>query len=116
MSDVFEEIRRYCLSFPDAYEDHPWGDTVFKVGVKIFAFTGDSDPIPTVTVKIPDELRTTWMDHESTFFPSYVGRFGWIGIRVSDEDSAAMANTGIEFSYRRVCGKRRWPGDTRKES
>ena len=52
-----ETIRAYCLNFPEAFEDHPWGDTVFKVGKKIFVFVHGADDGLSVTVKLPPELR-----------------------------------------------------------
>ena len=27
------DVRAYCLDLPDAWEDYPWGDIVFKVGL-----------------------------------------------------------------------------------
>jgi predicted DNA-binding protein (MmcQ/YjbR family) len=33
-----DEIRKYCMSFPDATENLQWGDDLcFKIGGKIFA-------------------------------------------------------------------------------
>ena len=35
----------YCLAKPGAWRDEPWeGDTVAKVGSKIFAFLGSDAP------------------------------------------------------------------------
>ena len=36
-----KELRDYCLAKPGAWPDEPWeGDSVAKVGSKIFAFLG----------------------------------------------------------------------------
>ena len=45
---TYDELLEYALSLPGAWRDEPWeGDTVAKVGDKIFAFLGadeiDSD-------------------------------------------------------------------------
>ena len=32
MSRYADELRSLALSFPEAYEDEPWGHPVFKVG------------------------------------------------------------------------------------
>jgi hypothetical protein len=45
-----DELLAHCLSKPGAWQDKPWeGDTVVKVGPKIFAFVGSGDggAIPT---------------------------------------------------------------------
>ena len=31
-------LRDLALAYPDAKEDHPWGETVVKVRKKVFAF------------------------------------------------------------------------------
>lgn len=33
-----EHAQRYALSFPGAYAEHPWGQTVVKVSKKVFLF------------------------------------------------------------------------------
>ena len=39
-----DELLAHCLSKPGAWQDEPWeGDTVVKVGPKIFAFVGSGD-------------------------------------------------------------------------
>ena len=39
-----DELLAHCLSKPGAWQDEPWeGDTVVKVGPKIFAFLGSGD-------------------------------------------------------------------------
>jgi YjbR len=50
---VFRALVEYASLKPDATLDHPWGDTVFKVGGKIFVYLGRN----ACTVKpLPEEL------------------------------------------------------------
>ncbi len=50
-------IRELALSFPQAYEDAPWGFPVFKVADnKMFAWLFEGDPAE-VTVKLSAEER-----------------------------------------------------------
>ena len=37
------QLKAFALDLPGAWEDHPWGDTVVKVGKKVFVFLGADD-------------------------------------------------------------------------
>ena len=54
-----DRVRELALSFPETYEDSPWGHPVFKVGNnKMFAgMSNDEDPL-TLTVKLTPEDQT----------------------------------------------------------
>jgi hypothetical protein len=34
----FDILKAAALAYPEAWEDHPWGETVVKVRAKIFLF------------------------------------------------------------------------------
>jgi predicted DNA-binding protein (MmcQ/YjbR family) len=36
-------VRRFALALPGAHEDFPWGESVAKVGKKVFVFLGRDD-------------------------------------------------------------------------
>ena len=38
--DAFKALRKVAKAYPGAWEDHPWGETVYKVGKKVFVFLG----------------------------------------------------------------------------
>ncbi|HCO04282.1 MAG TPA: dGTPase, partial [Actinobacteria bacterium] len=43
MSDlkrIHRGVRTFALGLPEAYEDHPWGESVAKVNKKVFVFLG----------------------------------------------------------------------------
>jgi predicted DNA-binding protein (MmcQ/YjbR family) len=40
---AFKALLDRALSYPGAWEDHPWGETVVKVAKKIFVFLGKGD-------------------------------------------------------------------------
>ncbi len=102
-----QALYKLCQGFPHAIIDHPWGDTVFKVKHKIFVFASNLDRPLSVTVKIPRELRELWSANANTYTPAYVGRFGWIGIHIVDDETWTMAQVGIQQSYDLVSGKSR---------
>jgi predicted DNA-binding protein (MmcQ/YjbR family) len=99
-----QEVLDWCLTFEEAWLDRPWGDeTVVKVGKKIFAFTGGHDSgAVTVTVKLDLDRREHWSALPHTFVPAYVGRYGWMGIRLVDHAAWELAQEGIAVSYQLI--------------
>jgi predicted DNA-binding protein (MmcQ/YjbR family) len=98
-----ERLRAHCLAKPDAVEDHPWGDTVFKIRGKIFAGTGERS----VTVKArPDDLDGLLALQIVERAP-YVGRYGWVVVEVRDEEGLDLALSLIDTSYDLVSQRKR---------
>jgi predicted DNA-binding protein (MmcQ/YjbR family) len=53
---LHEQIRDFAFGLPEAWEEHPWGESVAKAGKKVFVFfgTGDSaDGTASMSVKLP---------------------------------------------------------------
>ena len=44
------QVLAFALSLPESWEDHPWGETVAKVGAKVFVFLGGER----ITVKLDE--------------------------------------------------------------
>jgi predicted DNA-binding protein (MmcQ/YjbR family) len=103
-SPFFAGIREYCLSFPGAYEDYPWGDTVYKIRAKLFATVGGMDGFGVTVKASPDDAEAlTQMDGIER--AAYIGRYGWITLSVRDEASLALARDLIAESYAIVNAK-----------
>lgn len=97
---LFERAREK----PDAVEDHPWGDVVFKVRGKIFAFLG-SPGSPGVTVKVdPDELDLL-LALPFVRRASYIGRYGWVSVAVTNKETRDLALGLIDDSYDLIAAK-----------
>jgi predicted DNA-binding protein (MmcQ/YjbR family) len=92
------ELRAYCLDLPDAWEDYPWGDIVYKVGTKMFAALGREAPL-TVTVKAEPEDADVLVQMPHIEVAPYVGRFGWVSVAIADEDALDQAMALISMSY-----------------
>lgn len=97
---VAGRVRAAALAMPGAWEDSPWdGDTVAKVGDKIFAFLGaDSVGVKSARSRSEaDEWLLRYPDDASVM--AYIGRHGWNTLRTTgaiDEDELLEA---IETSY-----------------
>ena len=76
------DLLAFALALPEAWEDHPWGESVAKVGKKVFVFFGmpDVDEGPRFTVKLRESHEEAsalgW-----TADPGYgLGRGGWLTV------------------------------------
>ena len=93
-------IRALALSFPEAYEDAPWGGPVFKVGDnRLFALLNEDGDVPEVTVKLGPEEREIALLHPWVRVAAYVGRYGWVTASVEDEDALETVLEWIRESY-----------------
>jgi predicted DNA-binding protein (MmcQ/YjbR family) len=108
MSALADPVRSFAAGLPEAWEDHPWGETVYKVGKKVFVFFGVpqlGDPL-SLTIKLADShdeaLAFDWAE------PSRYGldRSGWVTCAVPDDAPLEMIVGWIEESYRLVAPKR----------
>ena len=96
---VADRIRKLALSFPEAYEDEPWGHPVFKVGDnRMFAAMSNESPIR-LTVKLTAEEREIAMLLPYVSVARYVGRYGWVTAEVTDEESLEAALEWLRESY-----------------
>ena len=95
-----ERVRALALSWPETYEDSPWGHPVFKVGDnKMFAaMSNDDDPL-TVTVKLTPEEREIALALPYVRVAAYVGRYGWVTAEVTDEETLENALEWLRESY-----------------
>jgi predicted DNA-binding protein (MmcQ/YjbR family) len=96
-----ERIRELALSFPEAYEDHPWGDfPVFKVPPnKVFGWLGIEADAANLTVKLTAEEREVAHLLPFVSVARYVGRYGWITAAVTDEETLDAALEWLRESY-----------------
>ncbi len=99
-----DPIRAFAFSLPEAWEDHPWGDAVAKVGKKVFAFLGSPDPDGgfTFSVKLPTS------NDEALALPFTVptgyglDRGNWVTVHAPPDAPIDLLLGWIEESYRAV--------------
>jgi predicted DNA-binding protein (MmcQ/YjbR family) len=106
---VHRDLLKHALSFPEAYEDHPWDETVAKVNKKIFVFFGmpNKDEIG-IGVKLPMEgefARSLPYCEPSGYG---LGKAGWVHARFAPHDQIPvdMLKDWIDESYRAVAPKK----------
>ena len=98
---IERRITELALSFPEAYEDRPWGDfPVFKVGQnKVFGWAIVRDGAVDVTVKLTLEEREIAHLLPYVRIASHVGRYGWITATIEDDDALETALEWLRESY-----------------
>jgi predicted DNA-binding protein (MmcQ/YjbR family) len=98
--DLAERVRALALSFPEAYEDEPWGHPVFKVAEnRMFASMSVEEDCVSLTVKLTAEEREIAYLLPFVHRARYVGRYGWVTAEVTDEDSLDFALEWLRESY-----------------
>ncbi len=102
------QLRKICLSFPDAYEEETWEIPTFRIRKKIFCMRVDHDDRPAIWYKAPEGVQRILMesDPERFFRPPYLGPKGWVGMHLDkspDWDEAAFM---LRRSFMLVAPKR----------
>ena len=102
-----EEIRDYCLSFPEVTEDVKWeGDLCFCIREKMFCVVGlNSDPLA-MTVKCTPDHFDELIEKEGFVPAKYLGRYKWVSVMDTSAVASEELKSLIEVSYQLVSKKK----------
>jgi predicted DNA-binding protein (MmcQ/YjbR family) len=103
-SPELEALMEYCGALPGASPARRWGETVYRVGSRVFAFLDARRP--GVTVKATPAARAALVS-PAVRRARWVGRFGWMTVRVSDPESLQLALRLVDESYAAVARRAR---------
>jgi predicted DNA-binding protein (MmcQ/YjbR family) len=101
-------VRKHALSFPEAHEDHPWGETAFKVRGKVFVFLGSDAKELTMSVKLP-QSRDFALELPFAEPTGYgLGKHGWVTLTTTGRRGPPLdlARDWISESYRAVAPRK----------
>jgi predicted DNA-binding protein (MmcQ/YjbR family) len=99
-AEVEAAVRAHALAQPGAYEDRPWGHPVFKLPPnKVFVFMSEAEDPVRVTVKLDAEEREAALTQPFVEVARYVGRYGWVTVRVVDADVLTMTLDFVAESW-----------------
>lgn len=107
-SEAFEVLKAQALAYPEAWEDHPWGEPAFKVGTKVFAFVHRPEGGLSLTVKIPG-LKEFALEEPFASPAGYgLGRSGWITARfaATEDVPVELMAHWLRVSYGAVAPKK----------
>ncbi len=111
-----DEIREYCLAFPEATEKLQWGDALcFKVKLKMFAVLG-LDQVR-FTFKCTQEKFAELIEREDIRPAPYLGKHNWVMLERLDALDRKETQDLIRQSYEMVATKastRKTPKKTRR--
>jgi predicted DNA-binding protein (MmcQ/YjbR family) len=100
------KIRDYALTFPEVYEEFPWGHSAMKVKKKAFLFMGtDENGRLSISLKLP-QSRDMAIDLPFAEPTGYgLGKSGWVTAYLNDEKALDLIKAWIEESYRAIAPK-----------
>jgi predicted DNA-binding protein (MmcQ/YjbR family) len=106
-------LRKICLALPESAEVEAWGEPTFRVKNKIFAMHAAAENHhgagrPAVWLKAQDGLQAMMVraDAERFFVPPYVGKKGWLGIRLDGAVDWDEIERFVRDSYKLIAPTR----------
>jgi predicted DNA-binding protein (MmcQ/YjbR family) len=104
MNDL-DRLRRVCLGFPGAYEKVAWSAPTFRVGERQFAmFVDDHHGVgfAGVWLKAPEGAQEELVasDPARFYVPPYVGKAGWVGVRLDARTKWKLLEGLLAEAYR----------------
>jgi predicted DNA-binding protein (MmcQ/YjbR family) len=109
LKQVFEKLRAAALRYPETREDHPWGESAFKVKGKIFVIANVTKEGLHVTVKLPRSREFALEMHAFTKPTGYgLGKSGWITAEFAPKDKPPLdiLEAWIDESFRAIAPKK----------
>ncbi len=108
-SAAWKALKKHASAKPGAWEDHPWGEPVYKIGKKVFVFLGHADSGYGMSCKLsdPSEAAITMFSWaEPTGYG--LGKSGWVSARFASKDDVPcdLLKQWIDESYAAVAPKR----------
>jgi predicted DNA-binding protein (MmcQ/YjbR family) len=102
-------LRTQALTYPEAHEDFPWGESVIKVKGKVFIFLGmDQEPGSSFCLKLPHSGDIAL---SLPFFKPAgygLGKSGWVQAKLAEDDDLPpdLLSEWLDESYRAVAPKK----------
>ncbi len=87
---AYRALVKAALTYPEAIEDHPWGETAMKVRKKIFLFLRQGPEGLFLMVKLPRSKEFA-LEYKFTAPAGYgLGRAGWISAEFGPRSKVPM--------------------------
>jgi predicted DNA-binding protein (MmcQ/YjbR family) len=106
---AWKALKDHAALKPGAWQDHPWGETVYKVGKKVFVFLGVADGSYGISCKLPDSAEAACTMFGFAAPTGYgLGKSGWVTARFAAKDDvpSQLLKEWIDESYAAIAPKR----------
>jgi predicted DNA-binding protein (MmcQ/YjbR family) len=109
LENIEAKLREIALSYPDTFEDHPWGETAVKVQPtkKVFVFISLRDGKLSMSAKLPKsrDMAADLPFAEPTHYG--MGKHGWVTAHITTkEPPLELLRAWIDESFRAVAPKK----------
>lgn len=104
---ALRQLRKLCLSLPEASETDSWGHPNFRAGKRTFAAFEVIKGRPFVAIRVDSGETDLLLLHRKDFFATPYGRGKWISTWADIELDWGLLAELIDRSYRKVALKRR---------
>jgi hypothetical protein len=112
VSDPIERLRTICLALSQATEKIAWGEPTFRVGGKLFAQVdnhhhGAEHVAVWLAMPLGAQEGLVYADPRRFFVPPYVGKRGWVGVRIDNRPNWRQVEELVREAYQFVAPRRR---------
>ena len=97
-----------ALAYPEAWEDHPWGESVAKVGKKLFFTISFYKEKLYITFKLPESGESALTLPFASPSGYGLGKHGWVTCTFASEDTVPieLLLEWMDESYRTIAPKK----------
>jgi predicted DNA-binding protein (MmcQ/YjbR family) len=101
-------LRKIALSYPEAYEEFPWGERAIKVKGKVFLFMRADETCLSLSTKLPHSNGAALMFPFAQPTGYGLGKSGWVSAKFEKKQKPPIELLGawIDESYRAVAPKK----------
>lgn len=102
--ELVASVRAFAFGLPGAWEDHPWGESVAKVGKKVFVFFGTDGAGAGLgmSVKLPQSHEEALAMPFTTPTGYGLERGHWVTVNAPRDTPVELLTAWVEESYRAV--------------
>lgn len=101
-------FREFAMGYPDTVEDHPWGESAFKVNKKVFLFMSLHEGVLRLTTKLPRSRKKALKRSFASPTGYGLGKSGWItsAFEAGDDVPVDLLTDWIDESFRTIAPRR----------